>query len=69
MKELAIQLTPGTFSFITFVFIVLKLLGIVHWSWLWVVSPIIVPFALAFIWVVGFGILALITAWLVHRWK
>lgn len=25
-------------------FIVLKLLGIIHWSWLWVLAPIWLPF-------------------------
>ncbi len=30
----------GIVSVLTIVFIVLKLLGVVQWSWIWVLSPI-----------------------------
>ena len=37
------------------VFIVLKLTGVITWSWLWVLSPLWIPFAI--VCVVGFGAL------------
>ena len=30
----------GIVSVLTIVFIVLKLLGVIQWSWIWVISPI-----------------------------
>lgn len=30
----------GVVSVLTIVFIVLKLLGVIQWSWIWVLSPI-----------------------------
>ena len=30
----------GIVSILTIVFIVLKLLGVIQWSWIWVLSPI-----------------------------
>lgn len=30
-------------SVLTIVFIVLKLCGIIHWSWLWVLAPLWMP--------------------------
>lgn len=29
-----------TLAILTFVFVVLKLLGVLHWAWLWILSPI-----------------------------
>lgn len=38
------------FPFITFiVYLVLKLIGIIDWSWLWVTSPIWIPISFVFI--------------------
>ena len=31
---------PGIVSVLTIVFIVLKLLGVIKWSWIWALSPI-----------------------------
>lgn len=36
----------GFFGLLTIVFIVLKLLGIVTFSWLWVFAPLWIPFAI-----------------------
>jgi hypothetical protein len=36
---------------LTFIFTVLKLVGIIHWSWWWVFSPVWIPIACA---VLGF---------------
>lgn len=37
------------FGLLTIVFITLKLIGMIDWSWLWVLSPIWIPFALVFL--------------------
>lgn len=41
----------GFFGLLTIVFIVLKLLGIIEWSWVWVLSPL---------WIGGFAALLII---------
>lgn len=33
----------GFFDLLGVVFIVLKLMGVIEWSWLWVLSPIWIP--------------------------
>ena len=53
-------------SLLTIVFIALKLCGLITWSWLWVLSPLWIPFVIVitifFVWVLickiiikGFG--------------
>ncbi len=37
----------GVLSLLTIAFVVLKLVGEIDWSWLWVLSPIWIPLALA----------------------
>ncbi len=39
----------GLGSVLTIVFVVLKLVGVINWSWLWVLSPLWISFALALI--------------------
>ncbi len=39
----------GFFGLLTIVFIVLKLIGKIDWSWLWVLSPLWIPFSFGFI--------------------
>lgn len=46
----------GFVGLLTIVFITLKLLGYIEWSWLWVLSPIWISFSIALS--VLFGILA-----------
>jgi hypothetical protein len=45
----------GFLGLLTIVFITLKLLNIIAWSWWWVLAPIWIPFAImvtgAFIWI------------------
>jgi len=36
----------GFFGVLAIVFITLKLTGFIHWSWLWVLSPIWIPIAI-----------------------
>lgn len=42
----------GTFSgFLTLIFIVLKLTGVITWSWWWVLSPLWISFGLAVVFI------------------
>lgn len=51
----------GFFSVLGLIFIVLKLVGVIDWPWIWVLSPFWIPVALVLaivtivILVVGFG--------------
>lgn len=36
-------------SLLTIAFIILKLTGVISWSWFWVVSPILIPFSIALV--------------------
>jgi len=36
----------GFFGWLTLLFIACKLLGVITWSWLWVLSPIWIPFVI-----------------------
>jgi len=47
----------GFVGLLTIVFITLKLLGKITWSWLWVLSPIWISFSTVFIIIVGYTIL------------
>jgi hypothetical protein len=42
---------------LTIVFITLKLLGIINWSWIWVISPIWIPAVLSFLFLIIINIL------------
>jgi len=47
----------GFVGLLTIVFITLKLIGVIHWSWWWVLSPLwITALVVAAILVIGFGI-------------
>lgn len=42
--------TAGGIEFagvLTIVFVVLKLCGVIHWSWLWVLAPLWIPIVIA----------------------
>lgn len=39
----------GFLGLLTLLFIGLKLTGYVAWSWIWVLSPIWIPFSIAFV--------------------
>jgi len=49
----------GFTGLLTIVFITLKLLGIIAWSWLWVLSPIWIPLGAAIATLVLVGIISL----------
>ena len=49
------QTTSGGIGFtglLTIVFIVLKLIGVISWSWLWVLSPLWIGFAIVVVLVI-----------------
>lgn len=50
----------GFSGLLTIVFIALKLCGIIHWSWLWVLSPLWIGAALVIAILIILGIIALI---------
>lgn len=39
----------GFISWLQLAFIILKILGFIHWSWLWVLSPFWITLLVAFI--------------------
>ena len=44
---------PGV---LTIIFVVLKLVGVINWSWWWVFSPILIEIGLAILILVGWAI-------------
>lgn len=48
----------GFFGLLTIAFIVLKLTGVIGWSWLWVLAPLWIPWAIFLF--VGFVILCVV---------
>jgi hypothetical protein len=63
MEKKNIQVTSGGISFtglLLIVFIVLKLCGVISWSWWWVISPFWIPIALILVIGLFSGILSFI---------
>ncbi len=52
----------GFLGLLTILFIALKLMGYIAWSWWWVLSPLWIPFAIAILAVVVFVIGAAIAS-------
>jgi len=52
------------FGLLGIVFIVLKLLHVIEWSWFWVLAPLWMPFALVLLLVLLYF---LFIKWLIHR--
>lgn len=44
---------------LTLIFVVLKLVGVIHWSWLWILAPMWLPIA----------IFAAVLIWAVRKYK
>ena len=57
MKDKEKSYDFGFLENLTLVFIVLKLLGKIAWSWWWVLSPLWIPIALALVYVVVFKLI------------
>lgn len=53
MKNKYVILTVTLFA----VFLVLKLMGVIAWSWWWITAPIWIPFLIAVILVIAFFVL------------
>lgn len=51
----------GFCGLLAIVFITLKLIGVISWSWLWVLAPIWIPMAIAGVLLLLLGILTLIS--------
>ncbi len=56
MKKESSRGTEMTLSMLLVAFVVLKLCGVIDWSWIWVLSPVWMPIALALI-VVGVALI------------
>lgn len=52
----------GFAGLLTIAFIVLKLTGVITWSWLWVLSPIWISFALSIVVLLGVAVVVLFKA-------
>ena len=50
----------GFAGLLTIAFIVLKLTGVITWSWLWVLSPIWISFALFIIILLGVAVVVIL---------
>ena len=46
----------GLSSVLTIIFVVLKLVGVINWSWWWVFSPTLIDIGLVVIILIGFAI-------------
>ena len=57
MEKQIIYQGPGVLSILLVAFIVLKLCGVITWSWLWVLSPLWVPIALVLVILLIVGIM------------
>ena len=57
MEKQIIYQGPGVLSLLLVAFIVLKLCGVITWSWLWVLSPLWVPIALVLVILLIVGIM------------
>jgi hypothetical protein len=54
----------GFGSVLTLIFIVLKLCGVINWSWVWVLSPLWISFGLALVIIVA----VVLGSWISERW-
>ena len=48
-KNVNVRLGGNLFTTLGLIFIVLKLLGVITWSWLWVLSPFWIPFIIGIV--------------------
>jgi len=52
----------GFVGVLTIVFVVLKLVGVISWSWWWVLSPLWISFGLSILLLIGVALVVLIVA-------
>lgn len=62
-QEIKVKNRSGGIGFLyllTILFIALKLTGVINWSWLWVISPLLLPFAVVFIAFIVIGLIKVV---------
>lgn len=59
-KNVTVSITPSLPVLLTVAFVVLKLCGVISWSWLWVLSPLWIGFALGILLLIVLLIIAVI---------
>ena len=57
MSKYKCSVNIGFFGLLTIAFIVLKLCNVIEWSWIWVLSPIWIPFIILIIILLVIGII------------
>jgi hypothetical protein len=57
---------PGLPVLLFIVFLVLKLVGVIAWSWLWVTAPLWIGLAVGVLLLLVFGA-GVLTVWKTHR--
>ena len=57
----------GFFGLPTIAFIVLRLVGVISWSWLWVLSPLWLPAAVVLAIVLVVALVAVLYGWIQGR--
>lgn len=50
----------GLLEILLIVFVILKLVGSIDWSWWWVLSPLLIPIGLLIVVLIVFGIISVI---------
>lgn len=49
-KKITVTLpSVGSVLLISLILLILKLTGIIHWGWIWIISPIWLPYVFAFV--------------------
>lgn len=59
-QKVEVSIAPSLPVLLTVAFIVLKLCGVISWSWLWVLSPLWISFALGILLLIVLLIIAVI---------
>ena len=60
MKKEIKYVGAGFWDLLLIAFIVLKLSGIINWSWFWVLAPLWIPFALIILILIIYTIVAIV---------
>lgn len=59
----------GFCSLLTIVFIVLKLVGVINWSWIWVLAPTWVPLATVIMLIIGAKVVLSISQYKIEHYN
>ena len=60
MENKAVYQGPGVLTLLLVAFVVLKLCGVITWSWLWVLSPFWIPLVIVVVVLIIIGLAVLI---------